>query len=1159
MHKIGTTVLFIWAVCCFTSLQAQYQTVPVTGFNADVVADVAGNANGSTNAAYDASNYVFMSPTYNPSPGTSLPATGLINTAITTTPGLQFQLAPYTGNNDLRLTTNQNGALTFVTATQTKELYVLGSTGQGFSNANITVTFTDNTTQAFSNVNFQDWFNGSDFAIKGMGRCLRTTNVITNDTSNPRIYQVKLDLLPANYYKFVQSISFTNTVTTSAVLNIMAITIKPPPVLYPYDPMVSFISKPLGSCFSQNVTLSVRIKNMGSNPINLAINPVTVNLSVNGPSGLVTHSIVVSTGNLSAMGIDSLPVIFNGANSFNLFAGGNYYINTTLSISGLVNGSLANDSISPGHTLINYRPTPGPDYHVCQNNLIPFGQGLTVQGCSTPLLDSATITFSIGSGCTDNFGSTGTGGSVGAPANCDNQYSCLFATGVLPALPTGAFFTTPGSFSITNLALNPSVSTFYANANQVRFNLYGAAPISPTLYSPGDQGANGTLPFNYNRNINASELAAIYSSLQPGSILNVGYWESWNDNQTLSDIIANSGGNSVATLKFYYYYYLPSFEWYQTPSGGSSIYALSPLNPFNTANTVVNNSNTVGTFTFYVACSGTSTCRSPVNLVIDSTPVSMPAVMASCEMITGSNVSVFDLTTVSNQVANNNLLYPVSYYNDPGLFTALPYPAADTTGSTTVYAKVLNTANGCYSSSPVALTVNSNPDIQPEPMFGLTCNCLDVVSLINPFSFVPAGSDTLYYEDASCTALHPNPHVVCTSDTVYVVVKTSSNPSCADTATAFIDLSAGSAMIANQDPGNFTICNSIPAVNAVVTDGIQTLFYNPFDCKKIATIQDVPNGISLGTTTVEEEIACSVPVHINQPYLTRAYRVIPGTQDTATVCLYYLQDDINVYNFTAQALGWPQIDTNSLAGMSITKVDNGDLNTPGHTASIIPEQLLTKTYDPVTTIWTVCFPVNSFSYFYAHATNLYNTPLPSTLTLFEAEKKETNVNLRWTTAQEKNMNYFTVERSRNGKDFDILTEPIYSRSVNGYSDLPLDYQAMDANPLSGVNYYRLQMVDLDGTTWYSHTQSVYFGTSASFAMYPNPVRDRLFVRYTHHEKSKALVMVYDAVGRMVQQEEFVFEPSKEYALTVDDLRSGTYSIRIQLGKGMVWNSLFVKE
>src|SRR6478609_2322580 len=91
------------------SFQANAQVfvpVPVTGFTADVIADGAGAAVGSSSDDVDGGGYALVAQNYvaplGQVPTTYLPNGGLVNSAAT--PGMSFQFAPYSGNNSLRLT-----------------------------------------------------------------------------------------------------------------------------------------------------------------------------------------------------------------------------------------------------------------------------------------------------------------------------------------------------------------------------------------------------------------------------------------------------------------------------------------------------------------------------------------------------------------------------------------------------------------------------------------------------------------------------------------------------------------------------------------------------------------------------------------------------------------------------------------------------------------------------------------------------------------------------------------------------------------------------------------------------------------------------------------------------------------------------------------------
>ncbi len=88
----------------------------------------------------------------------------------------------------------------------------------------------------------------------------------------------------------------------------------------------------------------------------------------------------------------------------------------------------------------------------------------------------------------------------------------------------------------------------------------------------------------------------------------------------------------------------------------------------------------------------------------------------------------------------------------------------------------------------------------------------------------------------------------------------------------------------------------------------------------------------------------------------------------------------------------------------------------------------------------------------------YTTPLPIDLIYFRAQNDDKSVNLFWETATEINNDYFTIERSIDGINF----EAIANMNGSGNSSTALAYQFTDATPLSGTSYYRLKQTDYDG-------------------------------------------------------------------------------------------------
>ena len=936
-----------------------------------------------------------------------------------------------------------------------------------------------------------------------------------------------------------------------------------------HDPAITAISGAAGNCYSVNQSFALSVTNYGSNAINCGTNPITCTLKVIGPLGTNYYYGNVNPAiTLNPYAANSAAVLISGVN---MYAGGTYLINSSLSIGnagGVVNGNLMNDSLATPLTRVNYRPTAGPDFNVCQGENIVFGQGLTVSGCSTPINDSVTITFNL-TPTADNVGATSTGTSQTVPgAGCANQYAGNYANGILPNLPPGATFPQNAVLTLTNLT-----GTFYT---ENRFILYSGAnnPIAnQNIYAPCPQGYNvgaGNLlqggqtigngsNFTYVRHITPAQLGTMFSALPGGSTINIGYWETWNDYQNTPDVNANAGGNpTVATLKIYYQYVPSSFEWYTAPSGGASLYALSPFNPVGVPGTGIVNTNTPGTYTFYAACVGSSACRVPVNLKINAKPQVYQDTMSLCENPPGSNGATFDLTTMNGAVSGNAAGVSVNYYGDQGLFYLIPDSTNYLTGTSYIYSKVTNIA-GCSSSDTLMLEVHPQPEFPALYVTGNVCApaTIDVASLIDPLTTAPPGSDTLYYSDAACTIPHPNPHNVATSDTVYIVIATNTIPVCADTAIALIDVSTAGAMIANQDPLNYSIPGAIGCNNFTLVDGVTDTLYNPADCKRIVSITDVADAINIGSTQVCEWIDATVQVHNGQPYVNRHYKITPTVQGSAIVCLYYLQDDIDQFNGYSFINGWPMITPG--VNMSISQVDNGDISDPGHIGKEINPADITATYDPSSTVWTVCFPVDSFSYFYAHADNAGNVPLPVQMVLSGKQQSSENM-LNWVTYKEQNNAYFILERSRDGKVYEALSGNIVSKGENGNSDKELKYGYIDKYPYNGYNYYRVAQYDIDGKRHYSNIINLYQGNGTKVQTYPNPVNTTLNVNVSTDKIGTAEIKLMDATGRLIQVVNMQLQIGENRSeIEMRDLASGIYMIKVSNGKDLNYTQTIRKN
>ena len=117
---------------------------------------------------------------------------------------------------------------------------------------------------------------------------------------------------------------------------------------------------------------------------------------------------------------------------------------------------------------------------------------------------------------------------------------------------------------------------------------------------------------------------------------------------------------------------------------------------------------------------------------------------------------------------------------------------------------------------------------------------------------------------------------------------------------------------------------------------------------------------------------------------------------------------------------------------------------------------------------------------------VYGAPLPIELISFEAEIDNTSVKLIWKTASEINNDYFTIERSENGFDFENIGEIPGS----GNSNTLKVYDYFDDAPIRGTSYYRLKQTDFNGKSERFDLIAVNFSQNDDgicvLHVYPNP-------------------------------------------------------------------------
>ncbi|MDF7814730.1 T9SS type A sorting domain-containing protein [Hymenobacter sp. YC55] len=173
-------------------------------------------------------------------------------------------------------------------------------------------------------------------------------------------------------------------------------------------------------------------------------------------------------------------------------------------------------------------------------------------------------------------------------------------------------------------------------------------------------------------------------------------------------------------------------------------------------------------------------------------------------------------------------------------------------------------------------------------------------------------------------------------------------------------------------------------------------------------------------------------------------------------------------------------------------------------------------------------------------------PLPVNLKAFTALHSEQAVRINWTTASEQNAARFEVQRSADGRHFTTVA----SVPAQGQSMLPRHYASQDMQPLQGLNYYRLLLIDSDGTTSFSPVVTAF--SEKQISIYPNPVHTDLQLALP----PMAHYRVLNLLGSQVMEGS---SSDGTATLNVAQLPEGLYQVEINSAEGRLLRTFSKKN
>lgn len=179
--------------------------------------------------------------------------------------------------------------------------------------------------------------------------------------------------------------------------------------------------------------------------------------------------------------------------------------------------------------------------------------------------------------------------------------------------------------------------------------------------------------------------------------------------------------------------------------------------------------------------------------------------------------------------------------------------------------------------------------------------------------------------------------------------------------------------------------------------------------------------------------------------------------------------------------------------------------------------------------------------------------LPVKLVALTATSATNKVAINWQSANEVNLSHFNIQRSMDGSNFTEIGKAI-AKGDGGYS-----YTDNQLPSLINV-YYRLQMVDKDGSYTYSKIVAVPLKSSyTQLTIFPNPVKETLFIQLSSTKADKLTLQITDIQGKVLQQQtDEVGIGNTSLSINTATLTKGSYILLVKIGEALQQRQ-FVKD
>lgn len=603
-----------------------------------------------------------------------------------------------------------------------------------------------------------------------------------------------------------------------------------------------------------------------------------------------------------------------------------------------------------------------------------------------------------------------------------------------------------------------------------------------------------------------------------------------------------------------------TYNWYTVPTGGTPIHSGNTLAPVGLAGSMIPNTASATSVTYYVANAQFPACRDQITYTINAS-VGNPAVYGDN---TWNVYSYNDNGVYANGAVTGNYygFYSQSLTGNLGFDTdATGYwaPATNSSMATNYQGCALPISNDHFTfvhkrkgfpCGTYRLVMNDWDDATSIIVNGVTVwSCTNNYGTAN---VCPTGRAANAASTIGVYALDANSEIE---------VRTSEG-----TGTSRANLSIVP-VVGELGPNN-------TARTCPVSGNEWVHFYGPVNGEYLGSVRGTTPTSNLGnvTMTVYDDNnplnvpACDMPSYITA-VMERHWVITPTINGAGVVLLPYYNEEYT------QLVGVANANTNTNDNISVqsdvllSKYSGGTFpasinvnNSPfdncpasggtGNTELFAPianglNTLLNSTYNgninlspTYSTIMFSAYQIGGFSEFWLHANNI-NSPLPVSLEEASMKCDEGKIIVNWTTAVEINSDYFQLEGSNDGFEWEFIEQVDGAGNTTTSTSYALDTRAR-------FDYYRLTQTDFDGEMKVLKIAAspCLANGDANIEVKPNPSTGDFVVTIYNKEKDvDVTVNIMDLQGKIVSSKVVsMMEGSTSVYYNEHQLAKGTYML-----------------